>query len=460
MRVLFVNFNDGLSQNTDFLARLEAYKTATNLACLANMVANEHHLVKFFDYDVENLPNDTLSKDCDDFVPHVVVANVKNNSIIDNLAELQAIKDRRMSTKIIVVSNYLFHLSTENLSNYNLDCVSVILREEPDDGFLKVVDAMVDAYTIKRISNVRYKNTEKKWEHTDSVYFNHLDLTSVVYRKGLKNELYKWVDNATPMAIIKATRGSSSDCLCETTQALEGPKIRARTPESIAREIENCYITYGITNFYLESDDFNWDNDWAYDVASAICDTSVIGKINIMTRLHMKELHELVVERLQLAGMKIALLNLYSGAEETLKRAKVGCSSLAHYERGMKILHHYVVKTYAVYRIGFPWETKKHIAATTKQISTYKHTYVDFKILAPAYNEAIVDNFKNENLLGEYKDFHWVITGTQYMKLKNVEAEYKKFMFIQKIFGKFSKEPISEDLYKLSDADKKILKRK
>lgn len=460
MRVLFVNFNNKMSQSKDFLIRLKEQQNVTNLACMANLIINEHHSAKISDYDIENLANEQILKDFEAYKPHVIVAHVEYSNLKEHLGCLKHVHEHNNSVKIIVHSNYLYNLDSEELCNFNLDCVDAILREEPDDMLAKLLEALFENYPIKKISNVRYQTEGKNWKKTDSVFFNHLDMISVAYRKGLKNELYKSVTGDKPMAVIKVTRGSNSDCIYDNVKLLEGHKIRYRTPESIAREVELCYKEYGITEFYLEAEDFNFLDWWAYDVAHAIRNTDTVGKIHWMTKIHLKELNQEVVEQMQFAGFNLALLNLCSGAEETLKRARLGVSSIDHYKKGIDILHKFGIRTYAIYKIGFPWETKKHISETIKLIDGFNHTHLDFQILSPIYNCAAVEIVQEAEKLGTLNDLQWSITGTRYLKQKELESQYKQFIQKNKLFSKFKKEKVSENLYTLSDADKKAIKRK
>lgn len=464
MRVLLVNFNDELSQSKDFFRRLKNQQTATNLACIASNLIQDHHLVKFSDYDIERLSNETILTDCNDFKPHLIVAYIDGACLSAHLQLLKKVKEQFNGCKIVLSSDYLFYMDCNNYAEFDLDIVDVIIREEPDGTISKLLDALYDTYPITRVLNVKYKKKHEKappeWHETDFDYFDQLDISSVAYRKLMKNEMYKDLTGTKPMAIIKATRGSSSMAIHKATQRIEGSKIRTRTPASIAKEVEICYKDFGITEFYFECDDFLFNEQWAYDVAYEIRNTDVLGKIHFMTRIHLNNLDSEVIEQMQFAGFNLAILDLCSGASDTLRRAKLGISNTASYEQSMKILHHYGIRTYGIYRIGFPWETKKHIADTIKLISTLNHSHLDFQILTLPYNCEAIETFKEDNLLGEEYDLVWTITGTRYLKRKELDSQYKNFILKHSILSKIKKEKVTYNLYVLSDNDKKVIKRK
>jgi hypothetical protein len=179
-----------------------------------------------------------------------------------------------------------------------------------------------------------------------------------------------------------------------------------------------------------------------------------------MTRIHLKDLGQEVIEQMHFAGFNVAILDLCTGSTDTLKRAKLGIQSTASYEQSMKTLHHFGVKTYGIYRIGFPWETKKHILDTTALISKLNHSYLDFQILTLPYNCEAIELFKEDDLLGYEEDLDWTINGTRYMKMKELESQFKSFMIKHLILSKFKKEKINANMYALSEADKKALRRK
>ena len=261
MRVLFVNLNNKLSQSEDFLVRLGEMQAINNLACMANIAVQERHAVKIVDFDIEDIDNSQLVQVASEYKPHVVVVHLEDEFVTNNMDVVRAFKDGYGGCKIIIHNNYLYHLPLSELSQLGLDMVDAILREEPNDLLPKLLDALFDNYPIKKISNVKYKGEDKKWRMTDSVFFQHLDVISTPYRKGLKNELYKNITNTAPIAIIKAGRGSTSNCIYDSVARIEGDKFRTRSPESIAREVENAYAEFGIKDFYLEIDAFNHNND-------------------------------------------------------------------------------------------------------------------------------------------------------------------------------------------------------
>ncbi len=459
MRVLFVNLNNKLSQSEDFLVRLSEMQAINNLACMANVAVQEHHAVKIVDFDIENIDNSQLAQEAMEYKPHVVVIHIEDEFVMENLKAVKTFKDGYAGSKIIIHNNYLYHLPLSELSLLKVDMVDAILREEPNDLLPKLLDALFDNYPIKKISNVKYKGDDKRWRMTDSVFFQHLDAISTPYRKGLKNELYKNISNTAPLAVIKVGRGSTSNCIYDSTARIEGNKFRVREPESIAREIEYVRSEFGIKEFYLEIDAFNHDNDWAYDVAYEIRNT-ITDKISVITKIQLKDLSQEVVEQLHFIGCHLVIVNMGSAAEETVRRSKIGVKS-DFYKKSLDILHHYGIRTYGIYKIGFPWEMKKHIDETTKMISEFAHTYLDFKVLTPTYNTEAYEMLKEDNLLDEkINDTTYAISGTKYLKKAELEKLYKSFLSKYKLMKLIKKEKVTENLYALNENDKKIKNQK
>lgn len=460
MRVLFVKLNNGISRSEDFLIRLKEMQSVTNLACLAQTTSQEHHSVRVIDCDIEGLDDTGLMDVIAEYKPHAFVFHIEDAFIKEDLKRIALVKAKYEGAHIAIVSNYLYHINISDLANYDLEAVEAIIREEPSDLMPKILDALFDNYSITKISNLRYKDADKNWRKTDSVFFQHLDAISTPYRKGLKHELYMNVDKTAPMAIIKATRGSTSNCIYEHVQKIEGDRIRRRSPENIAAEMIECYNEFGITNYYLESEDFNHDSDWAYDVCYAIRNSDLCGRVKLFTKVHLKAMDKAMVEEMSYAGFQFVIVNMGSGADESLRRARVG-TSLKSFEEGLATLRYYGIQTYAIYRIGFPWEMKKHVTETIKTINNNMHSYLDFKILSPIYMSDSETMLQEENLLGASNDgITYAITGTKYMKLPEIEKLYKGFWGKYKLLKIFKKEKITKDRYKLSKADKEMKNKK
>lgn len=460
MRVLFINLNNGLSRSEDFLVRLKEMQTMNNLACLANVTLQDRHSVRIVDCDVEDLNDAGLMNAIMEYKPHALVFHVEDAFIEADLRRIAFVKGNYEGAHILISNNFLYHVNINKLSGYELNAVEAIIREEPNDLMPKILDALFENYPAKKISNLRYKDSDKIWHKTDSVFFQHLDAISVPYRKGLKNDLYMNIDKTAPMAVIKATRGSTSTCIYDNIQLIEGNKIRRRSPETIADEIIACYKEFGITHFYLESEDFNHDNDWAYDVSYAIRNSDVCGKVTMFTKIHLKNLEKALIEEMSYSGFKFVIVNMGSGNDESLRRSKIGTNVKA-FEEALTILRYYGIRTYAIYRVGYPWEMKKHVEETLKAISNNVHTYLDFKILRPFYMSEAETLLAEEDVLGETTDnITYGIKGTKYMKLAEVEKLYNGFWGKYNFMSKFKKEKINENRFKLTKEDKEMKNKK
>lgn len=460
MRILFTNLNNNLSKSDDFFNRFRVAQAVTNLACIANIAVQERHSVKIVDCDSENLDINALMDIVKEYRPHAIVVHVEDAYVHNNLEQVTLIKESYEGCKMLLHSNYLYNTDIENLDILSLSLVDAIIREEPNDLLPKLLDGLFENYPLKKVSNVRYKNESKRWKTTDSVFFQHIDAISTPYRKGIKHELYKTADGLNSMAIIKATRGSQSECIYENVQVLEGNVVRTRSPENIAKEIVSCYYNFGITHYFIETEDFNHDNQWAYDVSYAIRNSDVGGKVSLYTKIHLKDLNQELVEEMNYAGFKMVILNICSASEETLRRSKTSTSSKT-YQSGLDLLHQFGIKTYAIYRIGFPWEMKRHIEETSKMMCQHMHTYVDFQIVKPIYLSSSKIMFEDEQLLGmPIDDISYLTLGTKYLNRKELEKLYTTSCKKYKLLKLFKKEKINEDIYKLTENDKKLKNKK
>lgn len=460
MRILFANLNNNLSKSEDFFNRFKVAQAVTNLACMANVAVQERHSVKIVDGDSEDLDTNALMDVIKEYRPHAIVIHIEDAHVRNNLEQVAIIKATYDGCKMLVHNNYLYNVDIESLNGMNIGFVDAIIGEEPNDLLPKILDGLFDNYPLKKVSNVRYRNENKRWKMTDSVFFQHVDAISTPYRKGLKHELYKTIDGSNPMAIIKVSRGSQSDCIYENIQALEGKVVRTRSPENIAKEIVNCYNDFGITHYFLETEDFNHDDQWAYNVSYAIRNSDVGGKVSLYTKIHLKDLNRELVEEMNFAGFKMVIINICSASEETLRRSKTSTSSKT-YQFGLDLLHRFGIKTYAIYRIGFPWEMKRHIEETAKMMYKHVHTYVDFQIVNPTYMSMSMIVFEDEQLLGSpVDDISYSTLGTKYLNRKELEKLYSSICKKYKLLQLFKKEQINEEIYKLTESDKKLKNKK
>ena len=102
--------------------------------------------------------------------------------------------------------------------------------------------------------------------------------------------------------------------------AMDVPTFRYRSPKSLADELESVQKTYGIDDFLLMINTFNFNPNWAKDVCREIIKRGL--KLNLKVHLRADRLSPELLELMRRAGFWLVYLGIESANDRTLHGVK------------------------------------------------------------------------------------------------------------------------------------------
>jgi anaerobic magnesium-protoporphyrin IX monomethyl ester cyclase len=152
---------------------------------------------------------------------------------------------------------------------------------------------------------------------------------------------------------------------CTYCHDLFGKKFRGRSPENVLAEIKMLYHDYGIQEFMIEDDIFNFD----IDRAKRICDLIVAEGLEVALQfgngIRLERLDEELVRKLAAAGTHHVSIAIESASPriQSLSRKNLKLHMVNDVARWTR---KYKINTLGFFMIGFPSETLEEIKMTIR----------------------------------------------------------------------------------------------
>ncbi len=211
-------------------------------------------------------------------------------------------------------------------------------------------------------------------------FLENMDLLPLPARHLLNNRLYIRPDTGEMMTSIQTNRGCPARCVYCLVRTVSGGKILARSPESIANEMQNCKEQFGIRNFYFRADTFTWDKEWMIKVCQSIIDKRL--EVNWVCNSRVDTIDEERLKWLKKAGCWMIGFGIESGDQDILNKMKKG-TTLQQAIDAVEMCRKFCIKTYLFWVLGLPWETEETIKKTMKFAKKIKGDFAEFHIAYP-----------------------------------------------------------------------------
>ena len=125
------------------------------------------------------------------------------------------------------------------------------------------------------------------------------------------------------------------------------------------------------------------------------------------------------------SGCDVIGFGVESGTQETLNKSKKG-TKLKDAEYVIKLCKKYGIKSYMLFMIGFPWETKQHIKETVNFAIKLNGDFADFNVVYPYPGTEMYKIAKEMNLFNEEQlcghDISRAMQKTEYLSTEELTS--------------------------------------
>jgi len=169
---------------------------------------------------------------------------------------------------------------------------------------------------------------------------------------------------------IETKRGCDGKCIYCADPLAKGKRLRMRSPESVADEIEEL-LSKGVFAFHICDSEFNRPYSHSVRVLEEICRRNLGKRIHLYSYCSPKPFDAELARLYARAGGKGICFGADSGSEEMLKTLRRD-HSVSDLEKTLKFCHKYGLKVMYDLLLGGPGESRKSLSQTIRLMKKLK----------------------------------------------------------------------------------------
>ncbi len=352
----------------------QPHRAPMDLAYMAASLEKVGVECRIKDYPSEKQSWEDLINDIKVISPDLLVISITTPTIEEDLKVCKLAKEIRKDI-LIVSKGAHYTKNDEDVLKEWLD-LDIVIRGECE---FAVSDLLLKD-NLSDVLGITYRENGKVLKTKDRPLLENLDLLPLPARHLLNNNLYITPDTKEPIAFIHTGRGCPHKCIFCAVPSVSGYKFKIRSPESVIDEIKECITNYGIKVFFFRSDTFTMDKKWVIKLCNLIVKEGL--KIRWGTNSRVDTIDEERLLWMKKAGCWIIGFGVESGNQGMLNKMKKG-TTLEQSNKAIKLCKKFKIKTYLLFILGLPWETKETAMDTIKFAKELNGDFVDFNIAYP-----------------------------------------------------------------------------
>lgn len=347
-----------------------------DLAYMAAMLEKIGIECRIRDYSAEKADWNTLIQDLRQFEPDMLVVSVTTPTILKDLSACHIAKETL--PKILTVAKGAHFTPKAEETVLGFKQLDIAIRGESEHAIAEIAGRRL----FKDILGLTYRLEGKLIKNPDRPYIEVEDLDTLPFpaRHLLNNNLYVAPDTGEAITMINTGRGCPHKCIYCAVTIASGYKLKVRSPKNIVDEIEGCVKQLGIRNFFFRADTFTWDEKWTTDVCKEILARNLNIRWGSNSRVDTISEERLIW--MKKAGCWIIGFGIESGNQENLDKMKKR-AKLEDARQAVALCKKHGIKTYGLFLIGLPWETRAMVDDTIRFMQELNPSFIDLNIAYP-----------------------------------------------------------------------------
>ncbi len=357
MRVVLVQ-PPNLQRSGDW-KKMKVSRPPINIALLASYLRKFGHELFIYDFDWFEGSAVEMSRLILSQCPDLVGFTCLTPRIEIALSIAAKIKEFDPGVKIIVGGSHINAVKERSLHTAEIDYA---IYGEAEEAFAELLRAIETKGDLGKIQNLIYRQDEKVVINPRRQFIQDLDTLPFPAWDLLNLEDYKdpAIFNGIHMGVM-TTRGCAWNCIFCSSGVVWGRKVRYRSAENVADELQYIVEKLGITDIMFYDDTFTLNKARFLKICAEI----IKRKLNIRyyCQLRVDTIDGEIANGLAESGCIAAAIGIESGDEEILKTLKKGIKKSQVY-KAVAALKSAGVSILASYIIGSPGDTHESIKKT------------------------------------------------------------------------------------------------
>jgi len=353
--------------------------------------------IAVLDTQAEGLDYKQIEERISAFGPDVVGIQTMTFTLIDAIETARTVK--RVSKDIHVCLGGP-HVNIYPEETLEIPDVDSLVMGEGEMVFSELIQCLDEGKSLEGVTGVAFRRAGEVMTTGRRPFISDLDALPHPARHLVPYKEYtSALATETPITTMMSSRGCPFRCIfCDRPHL--GKVFRARSPESIAGEMEECQ-RMGIKEVFFYDDTFNVKRRRVLDLCRLISAKGIDLKWDIRARVDRMD--EEMLRALKDAGCVRIHYGVESGTPEIIKALRKDID-LSTVRRIIGLSEKLGITTLAYFMIGNPGETREQIHQTIKFAKSLPASYVHISVTTPFPATELYQVGLDRNVI---PDDHW-----------------------------------------------------
>jgi radical SAM superfamily enzyme YgiQ (UPF0313 family) len=258
------------------------------------------------------------------------------------------------------------------------DFVDVVVRNEGEYATLELVDAIENEKPLRNIDGINYRDGDRIVETPKRRPIEDLDALPFPARHLLP--MSEYFGRKQVLATMICSRGCPMGCSFCASSAMHGRRVRFRSPENAADEMERVVDEYKVRMGGFMDDTFTLFPKWVHSFCQGIISRGIDVVWGCTARVD--RFNKELLSQMWKAGCRTLLFGVESGNQNILDNVQKG-TKVGQAKRAFKTARDIGMHTIASMTLGMPGENKTTIDETIGFAKRVNPDYALFSLATP-----------------------------------------------------------------------------
>jgi radical SAM superfamily enzyme YgiQ (UPF0313 family) len=260
------------------------------------------------------------------------------------------------------------------------DFVDVVVRNEGEYATLELVDAIENDKPLRNIDGINYRDGDRIVETPKRRPIEDLDALPFPARHLLPMSEYMLFGRKQVLATMICSRGCPMGCSFCASSAMHGRRVRFRSPENAAAEMEQVVDDFKVRMVGFMDDTFTLFPKWVDSFCKGIISRGIDVVWGCTARVD--RFNKELLSQMWKAGCRTLLFGVESGNQKILDNVQKG-TKVGQAKRAFKTAKDIGMHTIASMTLGMPGESKTTIDETIGFAKRVNPDYALFSLATP-----------------------------------------------------------------------------
>ncbi|MCX5867892.1 MAG: radical SAM protein [Proteobacteria bacterium] len=371
---------------------------------LASALRRKNHEVKIIDYRLHPGWLDRLQEELRLFSPEIVGLSSLTQEA-NSIAEIAAVAKKTPGVKFIIAGGA--HPSAharQILKDPNID---VVVLGEGEVTVPELIECLEAGKSIQEIAGIAGKTAGKIVENAPRPYVENLDRVPfpawdlIDLKSYSSRRRFGYLPRRKYMSIM-TSRGCPFSCIY--CHKLFGKMFRPRSPGNVLAEMEELSDRYGMREFEIDDDVFNFEIPRAQEILERIEAKAWGVKLAFPNGLRGDRLNYEILGKFKSAGTYLLAMAVETVSPRLQKLIGKNLD-LERVRQSAEDCRRLKITTLGFFMLGFPTETPEEARATVEWAVKSKFDFASFTMMVPYGGTRLWKSLEETGRISELPDF-------------------------------------------------------